>query len=195
MTAEVVINAISAIGTVGAVVVALRLARRTDEQREAKEARLQRMHALHLLPVLEGFHSDLRHSYTWVFFADENPKSMDDVSERMNRAKKWATDFEKRSALGPLSAESLLLLPEIVGFRISRALGELHALRIEISRFTPDEWHKPVQVIAAKAVEWAGPQSLACDLIEVAIQDLKNLAHPDAIYPSAQELYEALGDD
>ncbi|MEG2047243.1 MAG: hypothetical protein RR100_10385 [Comamonas sp.] len=190
-----IVSALAAAGTVAAVVVALRLARRTDGQREAREARLQRMHALHLLPVLEGFHSDLRHSYTWVFFADEEPKSMDDVSERLSRANKWATAFEKHSALGPLAAESLLLLPEMVGFRISRALGELHALRIEISRFTPDEWHDPVRTIASKAMEWAGTQSHACDLISVAIQDLEALADPKAIYPSGEELHGDPGVD
>lgn len=192
MTAEVVINAISAIGTVGAVVVALRLSRKTDEQRETKEARLQRMHSLYLLPVLEGLWSDLQISSVWVRFANEEPKSMADVAERLIRAKKWATDFESHLTLGPLSSESLLMLPEIVGHRLSRALGILHALRIEILRFNPDEWSDKVQAIASKAKEWADAQSLAKDFISVAIQDLQQKANPEAIYPSGQELY---GDD
>ena len=189
MTVEVVINAISAVGTVGAVFVALGLARKTDNLRESRDARLQRMHALYLLPVLEGLRSDLQSSYTWVYFADENPKSMEDVVERLRRAKKWAADFENHSALGPLSAESLLMLPEIVGLRISRALGVLHALRIEILRFNPDEWGDKANATASKAKEWADAQSLAKDFITVSIQDLEQKADPDAIYPSGQELY------
>lgn len=184
-----IVSALAAAGTVAAVLVALRLARRTDGQREAREARLQRIHALYLLPVLEGFYSDLKLSATYVFFEDEDPKTMEDVRERLSRAEKWASDFEKHSALGSLSAESLILLPDIVGFRISRALGELLALRNEISRFTPDAWHNPVKTIATKAMEWAGTQSRACDLIGVAIHDLADMAKPEAIYPSGQELY------
>lgn len=192
MTAEVVISAISALGTVLAVAVALRLARRTDYQREAREARLQRMHSLYLLPVLEGLWYDLQVSSIWVHFADENPKTLDDAVERLSRAQKWANDFESHLTLGPLSAESLLMLPEIVGHRLSRALGILHGLRIEILRFNPNEWRNKEEAIASKAKDWADAQSLAKDFITVAIRDLQQKANPEAIYPSGQELH---GDD
>lgn len=114
---------------------------------------------------------------------------MADVEERLSRAKKWAADFESHLTLGPLSAESLLMLPEIVGHRLSRALGILHALRIEVLRFNPDEWSDKVQAIASKAVEWADAQSMAKDFIAVAIQELHGKANPDALYPSGEELY------
>jgi hypothetical protein len=189
MDAEIVVNSISAIGTLGAVFVALHLSGKTENHREAKEARLQRMHSLYLLPILEGLWSDLLLSSVWVHFAEENPKSMDDVAERLSRAKKWATDFESHLTLGPLSAESLLMLPEIVGHRLSRALGILHALRIEILRFNPDEWSNSVQAITSKSKEWADNQGMAKDFIFVAIQELKDKANSEALYPSGEELH------
>ena len=114
---------------------------------------------------------------------------MDDVKEQLDRAYKWAQDFEKHSALGPLSTESLNLLPEIVGFRIARAIGLLHSIRIEISRFNPDQWSDPVKAVASKTAAWAGTQSLASDLIGVAIHDLKEKSKPFEIFPTGQELH------
>ena len=189
MDTELVINGFSAVGTFLAVLVALHLARRADAQREARDAKLQRMHALYLLPVLEGLLSDLKGVYTIVFFENETPRSMNEVNDRLNRVNKWALDFDKHSALEQLSPESLLLLPEIVALRVSRALGLLQSLKIEITRFSPEQWSNPPQAVAQKVKEWAGAKSLACDLIAVAIADLEAKANSDAVYPTGQELY------
>lgn len=183
------VSVLAAIGTVGAVIVSLRLARKSDVERSISDARRMRMHSLFLLPVLEGFRTDLQHSSVWVYFVVQDSTSTDDVWEGLRRAKKWAVDFESHSALGPLSTESLLMLPEVVSYRISRALGLLHAVRIEISRFNPDEWGNKAQAISAKAKEWADAQSIAKDFISVAIQELRKNANPEAIHPSGQELY------
>ncbi|MGD9758032.1 hypothetical protein [Comamonas testosteroni] len=184
-----IVSAMAAAGTVAAVVVALRLARRTDEHRESKETRLQRMHALYLLPVLKSLQSDLQASAIRTYFANENPKSMEEALERLKRAKKWASDSKSHLELSALSAESLLMLPEIVGFRISRALGVLQALRVEILRFDPDEWGDKARATVAKSKEWADAQSSATDFISAAIRDLEMKANPDAIQPTGEELY------
>lgn len=189
MDAELVINAIAAAGTFAAVIVALYFSNKADRQLKAREARLRRQNSLYLLPVLEGFHTDLQSLSIRVLFEDANPTSMNDVKGRLARAIKWAESFEKHSTHGPLSVESLSMLPEIVGFRISRALGMLHALRIEIARFDPDDWGTPHVAVADKAITWAQIQMQARDLISVSIQDLEWQSKPQALNPSGQELY------
>lgn len=189
MDTELVIDAIAAVGTVAAVIVALIFSTRADRQLKAREARLQRQNSLYLLPVLEGFHTDLQSISIRVLFEDATPTSMNDVKGRLDRANKWAESFEKHSLHGPLSVESLSMLPEIVGLRISRALGMLHALRIEIARFDPNDWQTPHIAVAEKAVIWAQIQLQARDLIRVSIQDLEWKSKPQAVNPSAQELF------
>lgn len=189
MDAELVIDATAAIGTVAAVIVALYFSTKADSKIKAREARVQRQNSLYLLPILEGFHTDLQSSSIRVLFEDSNPTSMNDVNDRLGRAIKWAESFEKHSTHGPLSVESLSMLPEIVGLRIARALGMLHALRIEIARFEPNDWSTPHIAVAEKAVVWAQVQLQARDLIRVSIQDLEWQSKPQTVNPSVQELY------
>lgn len=185
---ELLISAASAIGTLGAVGAAFHLSRKTDDIRNRDEERLQRIHALNLLPVLETIHSDLRASFAHVIFSDEVPRSMDDVSERLNRAIKWSQDFEELSSIESLTAASLLKLPEIPSLRISYALGLLRALRLDISRFSAEHWADPVPASAQKAREWALAQSTASDYIGVALYSLSQVAMQESIVPSGAEI-------
>lgn len=183
------LNVMSAFGTVAAVVVALYFSGKGDSIREKKEKRLGRAHSLYLLPILEGFHDDLRTTSAYAYFADHENDSPEEVQELLTRAKQWAVDFERHSALEALSAQSLLLLPEVPSLRISYALGELHSIRIAISRFDPSHYANSSKTIVTKAQEWAFARSRASDFLGTALDALRESAGLSKITPSPIEIH------
>ncbi|MDH1477783.1 hypothetical protein N5F13_25190 [Comamonas thiooxydans] len=189
------ISLVSAVGTIGAVWVALVLASRANTERRKRDAHLQGIHALYVLPVLQSFQSELKASAMLTYFTVDKSSTAEEAQEFLQRARDWAEHFERHSALVSLAPESLLMLPEVAGFRISSALGSLHSLRAEILRFDPRQWEAPDKAIIEKSGEWAAAQDSASNYLTGALRMLEKIAVSKAICPSPQELYDFDDDD
>ncbi|MEQ6435441.1 hypothetical protein V8Z74_10415 [Comamonas sp. w2-DMI] len=157
-----------------------------DQDRKKREARL---YLIRIYPILKDFEDDVRTcAYRYIFALDSVGMQENNISELFSEFTEWFKQYENFLD-DSLHARYFSIIPDLIGQRISYAIGKIKSIQLDVSRFDVDFYEKNNQRFESKLSDWRDELLYIADILRTVNILVETEARLIEIFPSNEEIY------
>ncbi|WP_370678453.1 hypothetical protein [Comamonas sp. GB3 AK4-5] len=163
-----------------------KIASDNELSKKEKEAIL---YLLRIKPILRDFEDDVRTcGYRYVFALDPVGMQENDIVKLFSEFREWLKQYDNFLD-DSLPAQSFAIIPELIGQRISYAIGEFKSIQLDVSRFSVDFYEKNNNRFESKLSEWKDGLILIADILRTVNHLVDERVNLDEVLPANEEIY------